>query len=350
MIVHVVVPAGIDDPTRPSGGNSYDRRICRGLGELGWVVHEHPVAGGWPTPVAEDRTALARVLGTVPDDGIVLIDGLLASAAELELRRVGRRLRVLVLLHLPLGVAAQDPAIAAAECQALGCADALIVTSPWTRTWLVEHYDLLTGRIHLAEPGVDSAELAEPSADGGRLLCVGALLPHKGQDVLVAALTPLAGRRWRCRLVGAELDIDHARTVRALIVSAGLGDRIEFTGPLPPADVSTIYADTDLLVVPSRIETYGMVVLEALARGIPVVATTTGGLPGVLGLSDGGSGPGLLVPAGDSQGLAEVLRRWLDDEQLRHRLRLAAAARRQTLRPWSQTVDRVAAVLSEVAA
>ena len=350
MIVHVVVPAGIDDPTRPSGGNSYDRRICDGLVELGWVVHEHPIVGSWPTPAAVDRTVLARVLGTVPDEGIVLIDGLLASAAAEELRWIGRRLRVFVLLHLPLGVAAQDAAIAAVERQALGCADAVIVTSPWTRTWLVEHCDLPPDRVHVAEPGVDSAELTEPSADGGRLLCVGALLPHKGQDVLVAALTLLAGRRWRCRLVGAELDTDHARTVRALIVSAGLGDRIELTGPLPPADVATIYADTDLLVVPSRIETYGMVVLEALARGIPVVATTAGGLPGVVGLDDGGSGPGLLVPADDPRSLAEVLRRWLDDEQLRHRLRVAAAARRQTLPPWSQTVDRVAAALREVAA
>lgn len=350
MIVHIVVPAGIDDPTRPSGGNSYDRRICRGLVEAGWAVHERPVAGDWPTAAAQDHRALTEALDSVPDDRLVLIDGLLASAATEQLRRACRRLRVLVLVHLPLGVSAAGGRRAASERAALSCAAALIVTSRWTRTWLLEHYGLPAERIYVAEPGVDTAELAEPSTDGGRLLCVGALLPHKGHDVLVEALALLTGRSWRCRLVGAELDADQTCTVRTLIASTGLGGRIELTGPLTPAALSMIYADADLLIVPSRIETYGMVVLEALARGIPVVATAAGGLPSVVGLDAEGSGPGLLAPADDPRGLAEALRRWLDDEQLRHRLRAAASVRRQTLRPWSQTVGRVAAVLREVAA
>ena len=53
--VHVVVPYGIDDPRRPSGGNVYDRRVCRGLVALGWSVHEHAVAGRWPRPDAAAR-------------------------------------------------------------------------------------------------------------------------------------------------------------------------------------------------------------------------------------------------------------------------------------------------------
>ena len=48
--VHVIVPEGIDDPARPSGGNTYDRRVCRGLAALGWTVHEHAVPGAWPRP------------------------------------------------------------------------------------------------------------------------------------------------------------------------------------------------------------------------------------------------------------------------------------------------------------
>ena len=48
--VHVIVPEGIDDPARPSGGNTYDRRVCRGLAALGWAVHEHAVPGAWPRP------------------------------------------------------------------------------------------------------------------------------------------------------------------------------------------------------------------------------------------------------------------------------------------------------------
>ena len=56
--VHVVVPGGIDDPARPSGGNTYDRRICDGLTALGWDVTEHKVDGGWPWPDADARRIL----------------------------------------------------------------------------------------------------------------------------------------------------------------------------------------------------------------------------------------------------------------------------------------------------
>src|SRR6476646_7985209 len=57
--VHVVVPEGIEDPTRPSGGNTYDRRVCSELGALGWSVRRHPIAGAWPRAGAAGHAALA---------------------------------------------------------------------------------------------------------------------------------------------------------------------------------------------------------------------------------------------------------------------------------------------------
>ena len=79
--VHVVVPDGIDDPSRPSGGNTYDRHVCRGLSSSGWSVHEHAVPGCWPRSDSASRAALARVVQRIPDDAVVLLDGLVASAA-----------------------------------------------------------------------------------------------------------------------------------------------------------------------------------------------------------------------------------------------------------------------------
>jgi hypothetical protein len=78
--VHVVVPAGIDDPVRPSGGNNYDRRVCDGLAAIGWPVHEHPVVGDWPRPDRSAQTRLAGVLAGLADGAVVLLDGLVASA------------------------------------------------------------------------------------------------------------------------------------------------------------------------------------------------------------------------------------------------------------------------------
>ncbi|HKP20619.1 MAG TPA: hypothetical protein VJT68_03830, partial [Thermoleophilaceae bacterium] len=105
--VHVVVPDGIDDPTRPSGGNTYDRRACQGLAELGWAVREHPVPGTWPRAGRSAHVALARTVEAIPDDAVVLLDGLIASAAPAVLVPQARRLRQVVLLHMPYGDAAE---------------------------------------------------------------------------------------------------------------------------------------------------------------------------------------------------------------------------------------------------
>ncbi|MGZ6682494.1 MAG: glycosyltransferase family 1 protein, partial [Solirubrobacteraceae bacterium] len=101
--VHVVVPEGIDDPARPSGGNAYDRQVCRGLAALGWAVHQHPIAGAWPRPGATGQAALARAVQRIPDSAVVLLDGLVASAAPEALVPHARRLRQVVLVHMPLG-------------------------------------------------------------------------------------------------------------------------------------------------------------------------------------------------------------------------------------------------------
>ena len=101
--VHVVVPDGVDDPARPSGGNTYDGRVCGGLRSLGWSVHEHAVPGSWPRADATSFAALARAVERIPDGAVVLLDGLVASTAPEVLVAEARRLRLVVLVHMPLG-------------------------------------------------------------------------------------------------------------------------------------------------------------------------------------------------------------------------------------------------------
>jgi len=158
--VHVVVPEGIDDPARPSGGNAYDRRVCRGLAALGWTVHQHPVAGAWPQPGATGHAALARTVRTIPDGAVVLLDGLIASAAPEVLVPQAPRLRQVVLVHMPLGHrprADEVAAVRAREREVLTAATAVVTTSAWTRRRLGELYALPAERVHVAEPGVDPA-------------------------------------------------------------------------------------------------------------------------------------------------------------------------------------------------
>ena len=324
--VHFIVPEGIDDPARPSGGNTYDRRIRDGLAALGWTVHEHPVPD-----------AAALTLAGIPDGAVVLLDGLIASPAPEVVAPEAGRLRQVVLVHMPRGDAAEREVLAAAA--------AVVTTSAWARRRLLELYALPPERVHVAEPGADPAALAPGTAAGGELLCVAAVTPGKGHDVLLDALATATDLAWTCTCVGSlDRDAAFADDVRRRT------RRVRFTGPRTGRDLDRAYAAADLLVLASHRETYGMVVTEALARGLPVLATDVGGVPEALGHGDGAVRPGLLVPPGDPAALGAALRAWLGDAALRARLRRAARERRASLRGWAATTSEVAGVLRAAAA
>ena len=345
--VHVVVPAGIDDPARVSGGNRYDREVCDDLRDAGWSVTEIAAEGPWPRPDALAQTSLARSLDALPDAALVLVDGLIASAARAVLVPRSERLRLVVLVHMVLG---GDAVPERDESAVLAVARAVVTTSAWTRRRLLGRYPLPALRVHVARPGTEWAPVSPRTPGGGRLLCVGTLSPLKGQDLLLDALGGVVGLPWRCTVVG-PLDRD-PRFVSSLArraTATGIADRVRMLGTRTPAALRLEYQDADLLVVPSRAESYGMVVTEALAAGVPVVATAVGGIPESVGRTSCGV-PGLLVPPDDSAALAAALVRWLTDAGLRRRLQEAALRRRETLPDWRRTGECLRRVLATVQA
>jgi glycosyltransferase involved in cell wall biosynthesis len=347
-VVHVVVPDGIDDPARPSGGNTYDRHVCHQLGLLGWSVHEHAVPGPWPQRQGDSLAALGGVVERIPDGALVVLDGLIASSAPEVLVPQARRLCLVMLVHMPLG---HRPAGEAAvdirrrERIVLRAAAAVVTTSQWSARRLRELYQLPPHRVHVAEPGVEAADLVTGTAAGGALLCVAAVTFEKGHDVLLDALQSMSEESWRCVCVGS---LDRAPMFASSLLrrtfDGGLGDRLCFVGPRTGSDLDRSYAAADLVVLASRAETYGMVVSEALARGLPVVAAEVGGVTEAMGYAADGMRPGLLVPPEDGTALAAALRTWLGDAELRGRLRRAASERRESLPGWSTT----ASVLGDV--
>lgn len=349
--VHVVVPAGIDDPASPSGGNVYDRRICAGLAAAGHEVHEHAVAGDWPDPGPAAQDRLDTVLAAVPDGADVLLDGLVICGAPGVLARHAGRVRAIVLVHLPLGdERGTGAAVAGArrdrERAALHLASAVVTTGPWAARRIVEQHGLSPGLVHVVSPGVDPAPATPAGEPGTRLLAVGALTPSKGHDLLVEALARCTDLDWTLQLVGPdERDRAHAATVRAAIARHGIGGRLTVAGPLTGTDLDAVYAAADLLVVPSRTESYGMVVTEALARAVPVLAAAVGGVPDALGRDRRNGVPGLLVEPGDTGALTLGLRTWLTDPSVRVAARSAARRRRSELDGWPEAVRRLERVL-----
>ena len=346
--VHVVVPEGFDNPGQPSGGNIYDRRVCAGLAEAGWEVLVATVAAAWPVPGPGGRADLARIVSVIPDGETVLIDGLIASPTAAQLLPHADRIRMTVLLHMPLATAVDthhDASAERSERAVLRAAAGVVVTSEWTRRQVLTRYAIPACRVHVARPGVDRVAPGRPVR--GHLICIGVLSPHKGQDLLVEALADLADRDWHCVLAGSlDRDPGFVEQLQTRITRLGYDHRVRLSGVLTGAPLSHAYATADLLVAPSRSETYGMTVTEALAHGLPVIAAAVGGLPEALGSAADGTRPGQLIPPGDPAALAAALGDWLGDERHRDRLRVAARQRQSTLQGWEQTTQKIANVLT----
>ena len=128
-VVHVVVPEGVDDPTTPSGGNVYDRRLCEELTRSGWSVQEHAVSD-----------TLAGVLGPLPDDAVALVDGLVAvTAPEALLREAEPAAARRTPAHAVRRARRRRPGPGAAGARG---GRAVVTTSEWSRRWVLEHYGL----------------------------------------------------------------------------------------------------------------------------------------------------------------------------------------------------------------
>ena len=132
--------------------------------------------------------------------------------------------------------------------------------------------------------------------EGARLLTVGALAEKKGHAYLLEALALMDGDR-RLDVVG---DGELRERLEARARELGLAERVRFRGELPKDEVAALMRAADLFVLPSIHETFGCVLIEAMASGLPAVATRVGGVPEVLTPA-----AGELVPARDPQALAD---------------------------------------------
>jgi glycosyltransferase involved in cell wall biosynthesis len=178
--------------------------------------------------------------------------------------------------------------------------------------------------------------------------CVGRIKAvRKGQEVLVEALALLAaqGRRPRCVIIGAPSpgNESHLVALRELIEARGLSSQVALIGEIP--DARWAYPALDVLVLPSaQPEPFGGVVMEAMAMGVPVIATAVGG--SVEQVADGETG--LLVPPADPAALAKAIARLMDDPALRRAMASAGPVRIREHFDLGQMVGRIVAVYDRV--
>jgi D-inositol-3-phosphate glycosyltransferase len=252
----------------------------------------------------------------------------------------------------------------AVEEELAAACDRIVAMSRAEGRALVRLYGASKDRICVAEPGVDlhsagpgavTALRGELDVEGRRVvLFAGRLEPLKGADTLIEAIAEMDRdphlQDVVCLFIGEDSG-DGAKASRGgerrrlenLAAEAGIGDRIRFLGAVPHDRLARYYALADVCVVPSRVETFGLVALEAQAQGTPVVASRVGGLPEVVADEE----TGLLVEGREPRDYCAAISKILHDEAGRERMGEAARRRAATF-SWERMVDRLLSIYGRV--
>jgi glycosyltransferase involved in cell wall biosynthesis len=335
--VVLAAPAPLDART---GGYIYNRRIADGLRAEGWRVDMLALDPSFPHPTAAAVDHAALTLAAVPEGVVAIVDSLALEALGDVIRHEASRRQIVALIHQPRG--------GAAEARALRAVSLVVITGSAALP-AVQQQGVPLHRVVVVEPGTDRPVLSpRPARPSGpvQLLSVATINAGKGHEALLRALATVRPDSWRLTCAGSlTRDAATAERVRGLAAALGVQDRVAFTGDLDTAALGDLYAGADVFVLATRQETYGMAVAEALAYGLPVVATTTGAIPALVG-----DDAGVLVPVDDVDALAAALARVVEDERLRARLAEGARRRRDQLPTWQDASRRFADALTSLVA
>lgn len=323
-----------------TGGFIYDRNIIEQLRLSGRQVDAIELPEDFPLPSPDTMTLAEQTLRRLPDGTTVVVDGLALGALPALAREQGDRLRLIGLVHHPLAEESglKDvlrARLRASETEALASVRGVIVTSQFTARAMTE-YGVPTQQVRVVEPGTEPASLASGSVDGPtELLCVATFTTRKGHSVLIDALARLTDLEWRLTCIGSTTREPglFARLERQ-VEAAGLAHRVRLMDELDSHTLDAHYHASDLFVLASYHEGYGMVLAEALARGLPIVSTTAGAVSDTVPAD-----AGRLVPPGDAVGLAAALRGLLTDRRELDRLADGARKAGARLPDWRQAAE-----------
>ncbi len=185
--------------------------------------------------------------------------------------------------------------------------------------------------------GWDKEELkSEMKLGDNVVLYVGRIDPRKGLEVLIKAMKDVNGT-----LVVAGTGKNLQRMVR-MADALGVRERVRFLGHVEYGTLPRLYGASDVFVLPSVSEAFGIVLLEAMASGVPVVGTTVGGIPEII------DGCGLLVPPNDSDALADSINRLINNQHLAEKVGKLGKSRIDRVYSWRRVVERIVSLYFEV--
>jgi hypothetical protein len=338
------------DLATPTGGYGYAREVIAALQARGWTVEVIDLGEGFPRVDADRRAQAQRCLLDAAQDVPIVVDGLALGVLAEEAEAASKRHCLIGLVHHPLALetglsSEMAAALRVSETQALAATRHIIATDHSTAAILSADYAVASGRISVAPPGTRRMSRPQTRQGGSvRILAVGAITPRKGYDVLVRALADLRDLDWHLTLVGDRTrSREAAANLGRIIVQLGLDQHITCTGAVSGEQLHLLHENADLFVQSSWFEGYGMALADAVAYGLPVIATQTGAAPRIVAPN-----AGLLLAAGDQAALTNALRMLVGDADLRKRHAAAARAAAQNLPTWDDTAQVFEQVLSNL--
>lgn len=338
MKLALLVPGPLDQLT---GGYLFARRIVEGLRAGGDDIAVIELDGEFPQADDVARRSSQAALAALPKDAAAVIDGLALLGFRDCLAREATRLRLVGFVHHPL---ADETGLGESEAVAMRRAEQSLlpllrgaVCPSSVTAQALRRYGLAAERIAITPPGT-AKPAAIKSRDGKprplRLLSVATITPRKGHRLLIEALATLERDAWRLDCIGSTTrDPACVAELRAAIAAHGLERHVRLLGERPPEQLGPAYDNADLFVLPSYHEGYGMAFAEALAHGLPIVATTGGAIPGTVPES-----AGILVPPGDVSALAAALHQAMTDRASLTRLGEGASRAGMALPDWPQAI------------
>lgn len=332
------------DHRQRTGGFIYERRLLEELRSLGRVVDHIVLPAAYPSPSADDEAEATRLLGAIPADRPLILDGLVFGAIATDIL-AGLACPVVAMLHHPLGLETGLPhdrarMLLERETANLRLAAHVVVPSAYTAGVLVRDFGADPARITVAPPGLDGPRgRARTPTEPPLILAVGLLARRKGYDVLIRALARLSDLPWAAVIVGKTHEAAVRDELAALIAKHGLGGRIELAGELDDDALAQLTERAGLFALATRYEGYGMALAEAMASGLPIVTTWAGAVPGTVGDA------AFMVAPDDPPGFAAALRRVLTDRVLRDDIAQRSLARGLGLPAWRDTAAIVGRVL-----
>ena len=312
-----------------TGGEQYDARLIAAAKTVGLQVQQL----SWSDSISDTLLrlpilwrmayiwrSLHLTLKLWRTSGDVLVDVWAAPYLQFWAKHTSRN--IIVMVHHLRGELEQDHHIQAAEKALIRAASRILTVSQSSKRQIIQYLAQSPKQntpIDVIPPGFarpTALPRQQQNTDAVQLLFVGHITKAKGVLDVLKAVAKLSGDDFFLHVVGgASAEPATWQQAQALIEKQGLSDKVKMYGRVENAQLQALYALADVFVLPSYWEGYGIVFLEAMSLGLPVVSTTAGAIPEVVRHEKNG----LLVQAGDVQGLSEALHTLIVQPELREK-------------------------------